>query len=212
MPIPGMTGGDSAPIVKYNAKARLWKVDDVSLNAINFIVDMDNAEAGWSRFVENSAPDFRMVPVSDLIAGKPFPEAPDVRDEDGKLLYRKGFRVHVKLGDKLAAGKASVREFASNSYVTKLGFDKLFDAWEAERGANIDKVPVVSCKGYEEVEGQFGSNFSPIFQITRWIDRPADLLPKSNGTAPTARAAAELVTDLGSADGFDDLDDDIPLA
>ena len=210
MPIPGMTGGDSTPIVKYNAKARLWKVDDVSLNQISFVIDMDNAEAGWSRLTEGQAPDFKMVRVADLLAGAPYPEAPEARDADGKLLYRKGFRVQVKLGDKLAAGKASVRESASNSFVTKKGFDALFDAWDAERAANAGKVPVVACKGYEEIEGQFGSNFSPIFQISRWVDRPADLSPKSNGTAPTAQAAtAEPAIDLGDAD---DLDDDIPFA
>jgi hypothetical protein len=209
MPVPGMTSGDGSPIVKYNAKARLWKVDDVSLNEISFIVDMDHAEAGWSRFVENSAPDFRMVPVADLLAGKPFPAAPDVRDPDGKLLYRKGFRVNVKLSDKLAAGKASVREFASNSYVTKLGFDKLFDAWDADRGANVGKVPVVACKTYEEIEGQYGSNFAPIFTITRWIDRPADLDPKLNGTPVTERAAASSYND--GPDDFADIDDEIPF-
>jgi hypothetical protein len=206
MPIPGMTGGDATPIVKYNAKARLWKVDGESLNAMTFIVDMDNAEAGWSRLTENSAPDFRMVSVADLVAGKPYPEAPDVRDADGKPLYRKGFRVNVKLSDKLAAGKASVREFSSNSFVTKKGFDKLFDEWVAGRDANPGKLPVVSCKTYEEVEGQYGSNFAPIFQITRWVDRPADLGP--NGAPTAAQAAAPVTADVDDeADDFDDFDE-----
>jgi hypothetical protein len=213
MPIPGMTGGDSTPIIKYNAKARLWKVDDVPLNAITFVVDMDNAEAGWSRFAENSAPDFRMVRVADLLAGAHYPEAPDVRGADGTLLYRKGFRVQVKIPDKVAAGKPSVREFASNSFVTKRAFDALFDQWFAGRAANPDKLPVVQVKNYEEVAGKHGSNFAPIFELVRWIDRPADLGPKANGgAAPTAAATVEAVPDLDAPENFDDLDDDIPFA
>ena len=76
MPIPGMTGGDQKPIVKYNAKAAKWKVDDVLLNTINFVIDMDSIEAGWCKFTEGAAPDFRMVKVAELLNGTPYPESP----------------------------------------------------------------------------------------------------------------------------------------
>jgi hypothetical protein len=178
MPIPGMTGGDATPIVKYNAKARLWKVDDVPLNTISFVIDMDNAEAGWSLFRENTAPDFVMVPVIDLAGGQPYPAQPS---ED----HRKGFRCLVKIPDKLAAGKASVREFASNSLAVRRAFDNLYDAWLLERKEHPGQLPVVTCKTYDEVTTKHGSNFAPIFTITGWIKRPADL-GKSNGSAAAA--------------------------
>jgi hypothetical protein len=211
MPIPGMTGSD-APIVKYNAKARLWKVDDVALNQITFVVDMDNAEAGWSRFSENAAPDFRMAKVADLLNGAPYPTAPDVRTADGQPLYKKGFRCSVKIPDKLAAGKASVREFASNSFVTTRAFDKLFDEWFLHREANAGKLPVVACKTYEEIPGKHGSNFAPIFTIVSWIGRPADLGAKPNGDA-TKTVDTDDTAGWSTAGGkADHLDDDIPFS
>jgi hypothetical protein len=102
MPIPGMTGGDQKPIIKYNAKAAKWKVDDVLLNSLSFIIDMDNIEAGWCKFTEGSAPDFKMVKVADLLNGTNYPESPGEN-------YRKGFRAMVKVSDKVAGGKPSVR-------------------------------------------------------------------------------------------------------
>jgi hypothetical protein len=180
MPIPGMTGGDQVPIVKFNAKSRLWKVDDVSVDKIDMIVDLDNTETGFMRFTENSAPDFRVVRVADLLNGAQYPAEP----ADSGGLYRKGFRVKVKISDKLAGGKATVREFASSSLATKRGFNALWDAWFAAKEPG--KLPVVRCRSYEEVPGKHGSNYSPTFEIVRWIDRPADLV---DGTPPTAKAA-----------------------
>ena len=204
MPIPGMTGGEARPIVKYNAKARLWKLDDTPLNAISFVADMDHAEAGWMRFNENTAPDFHMTTVADLLAGGTYPEQPTGEG------YRKGFRINVKVSDKLAAGKPSIREFSSNSFVTKRAFDSLFDQWFAGRADHPGQLPVVQVKTYEEVAGKHGSNFAPIFNLVSWINRPADLGPKANG-APKS-AAVEAVDDLGVVESFDDLEDDIPFA
>jgi hypothetical protein len=204
MPIPGMTGGDAKPIVKYNAKARLWKVDDVSLNSISFVVDMDHAEAGWSLFRENSAPDFRMVPAMDLAGGQPYPAQPS---ED----HRKGFRVQVKISDKLAAGKASIREFASNSLAVRRAFDDLFDAWLLERKEHPGQLPVVSCKTYEEIAGKHGSNFAPIFVITGWIDRPASF-DKSNGVVTAVSDVPDESDPIGEPEDFEDEDDSFGAA
>ena len=64
-----MTGDSQSDIIKYNAKARIWKADDVSVDKIDMIVDLDNCETGQMRFAENSALDFRMVKVNDLLNG-----------------------------------------------------------------------------------------------------------------------------------------------
>jgi hypothetical protein len=196
MPIPGMTGGDAKPIIKYNAKAAKWKIDSETRNDASFLADMDNAEAGWSLFRENSAPDFKMVPVMDLAGGQPYPAQPS---ED----HKKGFRVQVKLPDKLAAGKASVRELSSNSFVVRGAFDDLFDAWLLERKEHPGQLPVVACKSYREVEGNYGSNFAPIFTITGWINRPAGL-----GNGADSNAPAHVTEVTGEPEDFSDLDDD----
>jgi hypothetical protein len=186
-----MTGGDAAPIVKYNAKARLWKIDDVARDNISFAIDMDNADAGWMLLRENSTPDFAMLSVNELAAGKPYPAQPSEE-------HRKGFRVQVKIPDKLAAGKASVREFASSSLVVRRAFDSLHDAWLSERDAHPNQLPVVACKTYEEVAGKHGSNFAPIFTITSWIDRPAGFGRGANG------ATSDQPLHLEEPETFDD--------
>jgi hypothetical protein len=177
MPIPGMTGGDQKPILKYNAKAAKWKMDDVLLNSVAMAVDMNNAEAGWALFREGSAPDFQMLSVMDLAGGKK-PYLPRPSPD-----HRKGFRVPVMLPDKLAAGKANVREFASCASAVCRSFDNLYDAWVLERKEHPGQIPVVTCKTYEEVETKHGSNFAPNFVITSWIDRPAGF-DRPNGGAP----------------------------
>jgi hypothetical protein len=170
--VPGAVG-EGQPILKANAKSGRFTVDDVSVTRIMFIADLENAEAGWMRFGENMTPDFRLVPIRDLLAGKPYPDMPDVRDKDGKPLYRRGFRIMVKLGDKLAGGKPSVRELATNSFVMTTAIDGLIRAWYGQR--QDDKLPVVEVLEWEEVKGAHGPNFRPKFLIKRLVDRPADL-------------------------------------
>jgi hypothetical protein len=219
MPIPGMTGGDQVPIVKFNAKSRLWKVDDVTVDKIDMIIDLGGTETGWMRFTENSAPDFRMVKVADLLNGAEYPAEP----ADSNGLYRKGFRVKVKISDKLAAGSPSVREFASSSLATKGAFNKLWNLWQAAQQHQPGKVPVVRCNSYEEIPGRHGSNYAPVLTIVRWVDRPADLV---DGPASTAKAAKptsppphvteaagepEVIDDADGPENFADLEDEIPF-
>jgi hypothetical protein len=207
MPVPGMTGGDQVPILKYNAKSRMWRVDDTSVDRLDMIVDLDNAEAGQMRFAENSSPDFHTIKVADLLNGAAYPPAPA-----GESGFKKGFRVKVKISDKLAGGKTSVRELASSSFATKKAFDKLFDQWLAARQQYPGKLPVVRVKSYEEIVGRFGSNYSPIFEIVRWVDRPPDLNGNPASAAPTKAAGAPAKATQPAAvlepeDFDDDLDD-----
>ncbi|MGH6895758.1 MAG: hypothetical protein ACREJ5_04325 [Geminicoccaceae bacterium] len=188
-----MSGGDGTPIVKYNAKAAKWKVDDVTLHGISFVVDLDNAKAGWALFRENTEPDFAMVPVVDLVGGSPYPARPS---ED----HRKGFLAMVKIPDRLAAGKPSVREFASCSLAVRRAFDVLYDAWALERGHHPGQLPAVTIKDYEEISGRHGSNFAPIFRIVKWVDRPESLDGVAVASAP-----------IDAADDDADFDDEIPF-
>jgi hypothetical protein len=194
--VPGAVG-DSQPILKGNAKSGRFTVDDVSVTKIQFIADLENAEAGWMRFGENMSPDFRLVKVKDLLAGKPYPEAPDVRDKDGKLLYKRGFKMMIKLGDKLAGGKPSVREFASNSFVMTTAIDGLLRAWY-EQFRQEGKLPVVAVDDWTEVKGAHGSNFQPQFLIKRLVDRPADLKADNEASPlkPQVKSGPSHVTDV----------------
>jgi hypothetical protein len=200
--VPGAVGGESKPFLGYNAKARLWTIDkETKTSRLKFVADCDNAEAGWMKFAEGMAPDFQLVPVADLLDGKPYPPMPDARDANGRPLYRRGFKIIVKLPDKLAGDGPTVREFTANSLATTSAIDDLLRAWYAQR--QDGKVPVVSCRDYTEVKSKQGSNFAPVFEIVELIDRPADLV--ANGDARPADAKpAKLVSD----DEPEDFDDD----
>jgi hypothetical protein len=182
MSVPGMTGGDQKPLLKYNAKTAKWHVDDKVVDKVTLLVDIENGESGWVRFAEGVAPDFRLVSMASLVAGGQYPPMPADVDAKGKPLFRRGFRLMVKISDQLAAGKPTVREFSSGSLATVRAVDKLHTAWLA--GRQDGRIPVVVVDGYKESPGQFGSNYEPLLRILKWIDRPSDLKPDS----PQAKA------------------------
>jgi hypothetical protein len=184
-----MTGGDQKPLLKYNAKLGKWLLDDQTLDKITMLVDLEHAEAGWVRFSEGVAPDFRLTPMSALVAGGQYPPMPSDVDAKGKPLFRRGFRVMVKISDQLAKGRATVRELSSGSLATVRAVDRLHTAWLAER--QDGKVPVVTTEGYRPVPGQYGNNYEPIFRITKWVDRPVDFQPLASVPTPTPTTVPE---------------------
>jgi hypothetical protein len=178
MAVPGMTGGESKSLVKYNAKAGKMEVDNQVFDRITLIVDLEHGETGWIKFIEGIPPDFRMVTMASLVAGGPFPPRPADVDSQGRPLFKRGFRLLVKLPDNIAAGTARVREWTSTALVTVRALDQLHTEWLAHRQG--DKVPVVRLVGVKKVPGQFGANFEPILEIAKWVDRPADLRPDAS--------------------------------
>jgi hypothetical protein len=182
--------GPAKDIVKYDAKAAKWKLDDKVLNGITMIVDMDNLEVGPMRFAQGTAPDFRLVRAADLEKGVGMPPLPADVDDKGKRTFRNGFRVHVKLPDQIAGKGASVREWAGNSSATCDGLNALYDKWSAEKASHPGKCPVVKM------------NYRPVLTIVRWVDRPVDL--QVNGAA----ADSEMLNAVVEAVDFDHLEDD----
>ena len=67
MAIPGLTGGSSKPLLKYDAKARCFKVDDKVLNTLTAIIDSACADKPFSTkptLVRRKAPPRRQAPSS----------------------------------------------------------------------------------------------------------------------------------------------------
>jgi hypothetical protein len=58
MSVPGMTGGDQKPLLKYNAKTAKWHVDDKVVDKVTMLLDLENGESGWVKFAEGSLPTF----------------------------------------------------------------------------------------------------------------------------------------------------------
>jgi hypothetical protein len=178
---------ERVPILKYDSRAgRLfrvdrsnesgqWETDTVEItNDFQAVIDMENVEVGWMNFQAGSAPDFKMVALGEQLPPKP-----------GDA-HRQGFRVRMKLG-KMCGG--DVREIAGNAKVMIAGFDKLHTAYEAGLGQNAGKLPVVKLAKTIPVttgqKGQQSTNYEPVFEIVKWVDRPEGL------TAPNAPEATQ---------------------
>jgi hypothetical protein len=210
MGIPGLNTGKT-PILKYNGAAGTWQVDGQSLSKITFVIDLPNAEAGWSRFIKGQPPIFVTVRVVNLASGAtPFPLSPDERN------FSKTFRAKIKLADGLVA-TPTVREWTVTSFAVLGQIDAVFDDWAAERADHPGELPIVACEEYEQIEftgrdGDLVTSFTPKLAISGWTKRPRDL-PDMPMTVPDPAAKAGLPAKATEVAGktYDDLDDEIPF-
>jgi len=121
--------------------------------------------------------------------GQPLPARPSGQ-------HKQAFRLHMKLG---AKSGGDVREFGSTAKAVLNGIDKVHDAYLAAKGANTGKLPVISLTGSKPIvstgKGQSSTNYEPIFEVVKWVDRPPEL---KGAAAPQVQAAP--VPELEDAD------------
>jgi hypothetical protein len=191
-------GGDFTPVIKFDARAgRMFRVDreqtasgwettNVEVtNGFQAVFDFDNLEVGWALFAAGVAPSWVMVKH-----GQPLPARPSDQ-------HKQAFRLHMKLG---AKSGGDVREFGSTAKAVLNGIDKVHDAYLAAKSANAGKLPVISLTGSKPIvstgKGQSSTNYEPIFEVVKWVDRP----PELKGTAAPAQVQAAPVPELEDAD------------
>ena len=182
------SGSDYQLICKFDSRAgRMYKRDrdagtgewvqtDITKN-FRAVFDFASAnfEIGWMNFNTNAAPDFVMVPH-----GEPMPPQPSPN-------HKQGARILIQLSADL---DGSVREIASNAKAFLRGISDLHDAYLAQVVGNEGKLPIVVLE--DTVATQSGSgatkttNYSPVFRIDKFVDRPAKLVAKAKPkvTAP----------------------------
>jgi hypothetical protein len=152
------------PYCKYNAKADKWFFrgldgEDTEIQRPTFIADFDNIATGWFRFREGEPPERVMDPSIDRAA--PFPG-------EG---FKRGF-VMMVYSPKTFGGAA---EFGSASIHLSNAIKDLYAQYEAGKGSNPGKLPVVTCSGSQPMRDRYGTNYRPTLTIAQWVDRPADL-------------------------------------
>ena len=174
--------GDFANVVRYDARAgRIFRDDrgpdgknpvDIT-NTFSDAADFAQLEVGWMLFAAGSAPDFRMVPFGTDPGQKPTPD------------HRMGVRVMLKLS-KACGG--DVRELSASASTTLAGLEEVFDAYQAEAGKHLGKLPVIKCIETRPITSkgrqQSSTNYQPVFAIVQWVDRPADLPLRDEAPAP----------------------------
>lgn len=189
------SGGDFLPIVKYDARAgRMFRQDrindgqgfvtdsvDITHN-FKAIVDFENIETGWINFATGGAPDFRMVRIGDALPVRPSDQ------------HKNGIRLMLKLS-KDCGGEKQIREIAGVAKAFLAGIEAVYLVYQAEKGANAGKLPVLSLDGSTPIKSGTGdkqsTNYQPKFKIASWAPR-GDLTfqPKSPAAAPAVSQAS----------------------
>src|SRR5262249_50607470 len=124
------------------------------------ICEMENVEVGWIAFASGGPPNFKMSPVGADIGNPPSDQ------------HKQGFRLHLKLAKGSGGG---VREFASTAASTWQAIDQLHSAFEKERSKHPGQLPAVKLNGVKASKTPMGTSYVPIFEITGWVARPAEL-------------------------------------
>ena len=162
------SGGDIVPIIKFDAKAGeflavnreqqadgTWESHTVKQELpFKFIMDLENIEVGWLSFA-SGAPDFVMVRLGEKMPAKP--------TEDHKQAFR------VRLYNKTLG----MRVFSHSAKTVVRTMDALHTQYEAERGANAGKLPVIEVPKCETIKTQNDRRFKvPVWKIVSWVDDP----------------------------------------
>lgn len=188
IPTTSSGNGNFLSIVKYDARAgRMSRIDreqgadgwtstptDITTQ-FSCVMDLENLEVGWMYFSPGTPPDYQIVQNG---------ENPGPAPSDGHKL---GVRVLLKLSKDVGG---DVRELTSTARVAVSAISRLHDAYLQGAADNPGKLPIVKLVGAKPVPSGQGvkksTNYAPEFEITGWVDRPADLVP----TPRVARAAA----------------------
>ncbi len=168
--MPLNLGGDNdfTPYLKYNAKAGRFYVrpqgitQDVEVINPRLAIDMANIRTGWIYYPEGGGPE----KVWDVSLAQMAPKPP------GPKKFRRGFELMVLGRDNLPGiGFLGLREWSSNAGNANNAIVKMYEAYEQGMNANPGKVPFYICTGVEGVNGQFGTNYEPRFELRAWVER-----------------------------------------
>ena len=170
----GNAGGDFKPWVKYNAKAGRWYIKgengDVEVANPEFVADFENIQTGWFYFSAGNAPE-RVMDVS-LSQKAPKPDRTYV-DKAGntKDCFKRGFALDVFSNHHFGG----VVELSSTSAALSVPISYLYDQYEAAPESKQGLLPVVKFVQANPVTGKHGTNYEPVFQLVKWVNRPDEL-------------------------------------
>jgi hypothetical protein len=186
------SGGDFLPIVKYDSRAgRMFRRDRVDVggqytnediditSTFKAILDLENVEVGWMNFNTGGAPDFSLVPMGVALPGRPSQN------------HKNGVRLMLKLS-KECGGEKPIRELASVAKAFLSGIEELYLAYQAAKGDNPSKLPVVVLKTTVPIKSGSGektsTNYRPKFEIVSWAAR-GDLVFEAKASEGQKQAA-----------------------
>lgn len=168
------SGGDFLPYVKYNGKAGRWyiKKDGAETEVQNptFIADFAGVKKIWAHYSEGLAPDVIEFPSIDAQVAKP--------SENHKM----GLKLNLYSQDMFGG----LVEFSSTAAVACSPISALYEKYLAE--AKEGELPVVKVTGATPISGKHGTNYEPVFEVVKYVPRPADM-DRVEDPAPAPQAA-----------------------
>lgn len=194
------SGEDFKVYVAFNAKAGRWYTKEDKQDAELFevkdltaVFDFEALQTGWFLFAPGVAPVKQLNPT--LTANTP-------RPGDG---FKQGFQLNLFSNKNLLG----VREFASTAGVVIDSMNELYDLYAAAPERKEGKLPVVRCVDAKPIVGAHGTNYSPIFQIMDWVERPPELATASPAQPQPDHGA--YAREAAPVSAYGDLDDDVPF-
>ena len=121
-----------------------------------------------------------------VLGAEPMPPRPGDLNAEGKFAFKQGFEFDLLLSK--AAGGGPVRKLGSSAGCVIEAIDLLHDAYKAAPEAAAGKLPVVKLLDAKPVKAGQSTNYKPIFEISGWVDRPAELAGTS--AVPPAKPTA----------------------
>ncbi len=194
--MPAANGGSFRPRVKFNAKAgRVYRIDRVPQADGRAILETEiTAQFAFFLALESFADGWwnRETFKELLVAlGGVLPPQPDGRDEKGKPIWVYQVRCAMKLA---AAAGGDLRVFSSGAQCVLEPLDRLYHECTADAKGRGDErrrwVPAVRMVRTDPIKGENGVNYAPVFEVVKWVERPADMPYEPAGTPEAAPAAA----------------------
>lgn len=193
----GGAGGDIKPFIKFDARAgRMFRVDrtqtaggqwesnevDISRD-FTAIFDLATIKVGWVNFTPQG-PIQRMV----VLGKEPMPPRPADVNAEGKPAFKQGFEFDLMLSK--GNGGGPVRKLGSSAGCVIEAIDALHDEYSGTPEARDGKLPIVKLVDTKAVKAGQSTNYKPIFQISGWVDRPAEMSGATPAAAPKPTASA----------------------
>jgi len=200
--------GDITPYLKYNAKAGRFYVrpegssEEVEIVNPRLAFDMAHIKTGWLFYQEGVGPEKIWDPSPSEIAPKPA----------GGRKFKRGFEVMVFGNDDLPrVGRIGLREFSSTASNVISSILRMYDAYERDAKAHPGCVPFYQCTHVQPVQGAYGTNYEPMFELKAWVERSK--IPAFDAAEPDTRstAASPPLDDTPPATSPDEFADEIPF-
>lgn len=180
---------DGLPYIQWGSDAVQWSKKEgegkVPFTFEEAVIDMHNLDTGWIKIG---------VGIYDAIL-QHFELPPLPRPEEKKTIKRDGQEVQVPAYDKgfgvkvlFPQGFGDDRLFSwSTSQKGSLeAMSNILDKFLKDKDANPGKCPAVTFKGHVNVKKGKGSSNVPQFEITKWVDRPAEFDAEAAQAEPQA--------------------------